>query len=124
MCEGLTLSADRSNCLKLFRKYVSRKAAGMVRAVLEGVELDTLTIDACVSAHPRNEEEVVQEGLTKWCRGQGIQPPTWSVLIEALEYAGIARRHIQGLKEELALLGTYIVNLLLCCAVFVCLCVV
>ena len=38
------ISADRSDHLKLFRKYVSRKAATKGRAVLEGVGLLTETI--------------------------------------------------------------------------------
>ena len=85
---------------------MSRNSAGKARAVLEGVGLDTPTIDACFSAHPQNDEEAVQEGLTKWVGGQGHQPPTWSVLIEAMEYAGIAQQYIQGLKEELGLSTT------------------
>ena len=80
---------------------MSRKAAGKTRAVLEGVELDTATIDACVKAHPQNDEEAVQEGLTKWKGGQGIQPPTWNVLIEAMEYAQIPQQDIAALKKAL-----------------------
>ena len=82
---------------------MSRKAAGKARAVLEGVELDAATINACVSAHPQNDEEAVQEGLTKWVGGQGCQPPTWSVLIEAMEFAMIEQQAVQGLKEKLGL---------------------
>ena len=103
MCEGLVLSTGRSDHLKLFRKHVSRKAAGKARAVLEGVELDAATINACGSAHPQNDEEAVQAGLTKWAGGKGTQPPTWSVLIDAMEYAEIAEQDIQGLKEKLGL---------------------
>ena len=85
----------------LFRKHVSRKAAGKARAVLEGVGLDTATIDACFSAHPQNDEEAVQAGLTKWVGGKGYQPPTWSVLIEAMEYAEIAQQNVAALKKAL-----------------------
>ena len=59
-------SADRPDHLKLFRKYVSRKAATKGRAVLEGVGLLTETIDACFSSHPLDEEGAVQAGLTRW----------------------------------------------------------
>ena len=106
VCEGLVLYTDRTGHLMLFRKHVSRKAAGKARAVLEGVELDTATINACISAHPQNDEEAVQEGLTKWAGGKGTQPPTWSVLIEAMEYAEIAEQDIQGLKKNLGLSTT------------------
>ena len=94
-------SADRPDRIILFRKYVSRKAATKGRAVLEGVGLVTETIDACFSSHPRNEEEAVQAGLTRWCSGQGRQPPTWEVLISAMEYANIAQQHIEDLKKRL-----------------------
>ena len=88
----------------LFRRYVSRKAAGKARAVLEGVGLETSTIDACFSAHPLNDEEIVQAGLLKWRDGQGNQqPPTWEVLILAMEYAGMAQQHVKELKGKLAL---------------------
>ena len=102
--KGLALSADCPDHIKLFRRYVSRKAAGKARAVLEGVGLETSTIDACSSAHPLNDEEIVQAGLVKWRDGQGNkQPPTWEVLISAMEYAGVAQQHMKELKEKLAL---------------------
>ena len=94
-------SADHPDHLILFRKYVSRKAATKGRAVLEGVGLPTETIDACFSSHPLDEEGAVQAGLTRWSGGQGRQPPTWEVLISAMEYAKIAQQHIEGLKKEL-----------------------
>ena len=100
----LALSADRPDHIRLFRIYVSRKAAGKARAVLEGVGLDTPTTDACFSAHPLNDEETVQAGLVKWKEGEGLlqkQPPTWKVLVSAMEYAGIAQQHIEELKEKL-----------------------
>ena len=100
-CEGLVLSADRPGYVMIFRKHVSRKAAGKARAVLEGVGLDTPTINACFAAHPLNEEEVVHVGLTKWVEGQGSQPPTWNVLIDAMKYANIAQQDIAALKKEI-----------------------
>ena len=100
-CEGVVLSADRPGYVMLFRKHVSRKAAGKAKAVLEGVGLDTPTINACITSHPLNEEEIVHAGLTKWVEGQGIQPPTWKVLIDAMEYANIAQQAIAALKKEI-----------------------
>ena len=102
--KGLALSADCPDHIMLFRRYVSRKATGKARAVLEGVGLEASTIDACFSAHPLNDEEIVQVGLVKWRDGQGNkQPPTWEVLISAMEYAGMAQQHMKELKEKLAL---------------------
>ena len=85
----------------LFRKHVSRRAADKGRAVLEGVGLDATTIQTCFEDNPRNIEEVVQNGLTKWSKGQGL-PPTWQVLCESMEYAEIGQQHIQGLKTALS----------------------
>ena len=102
--KGFALSSDCPDHLRLFRRYVSRNAAGNAKAVLEGVGLDTSTIDACFSAHPLNNEEIVQAGLVKWRDGQGNkQPPTWEVLISAMEYAGVAQHHVKELKGKLAL---------------------
>ena len=96
-------STDRPDHLRLFRTYVSRTAAKKGRAVLEGVGLRSHAIDACFSDHPLDEEEAVQAGLTKWSGGQSDEPPTWKVLIEAMEYARIAQQHIEDLKEKLRL---------------------
>ena len=101
----LVFSIERSDQLKLFRTYVSRQSATKARAVLEGVELHTETINACFSSHPQDDEEAVQEGLTKWSSGEGSQPPTWGVLIEAMKYARVAQQHIEDLKEKLGLQG-------------------
>ena len=99
-------SADRPDHLKLFRKYVSRKAATKGRAVLEGVGLVTETIDACFSSHPLDEEEAVQAGLTRWSGGQGRQPPTWQVLLETMTFAQSVQEHVRGLKKTLGVQGT------------------
>ena len=101
----LTLSADHPDHLRLFREYASRNAAGKVRAVLEGVGLDSAAITACITSHPKDDEGAVQDGLTRWKEGQGQQPPSWAVLIEAMEYAKITKQQIQSLKERLDLLG-------------------
>ena len=101
LVECLALSADRPDHLILFRKHVSRQAAKKGRAVLEGVGLHTETIDACFIRHPLDEEEAVQEGLTKWSSGQSYKPPTWEVLFHAMDYAQIAQRHMDDLRKEL-----------------------
>ena len=94
-------SADHPDHLILFRQYVSRKAATKGRVVLEGVGLLTEAIDACFTSHPLDEEGAVQAGLTRWSSGQGRQPPTWEVLISAMEYAKIAQQHIEVPRKEL-----------------------
>ena len=93
---------ERRDYRMLFRTYVSRKAAGKASAVLEGVGLDAPTIEACFSAHPRSEENAVQEGLTRWCGGQGTKPPTWEVLLAAMDYAQIEQHCIECLRKVLA----------------------
>ena len=100
--KSLSFSADHPRHLMLFRRHISRRAAGKGKAVLEGVGLDTPTIAACFTAHPWNEEGAVQEGLTRWCGGEGFQPPTWGVLVEAIEYASIAQQDIEALKRALS----------------------
>ena len=91
--------AGHKQCAMLFRKYVSRTAAGSGRAVLEGVGLPFETIQMCYNS-PQNEEEAIQCGLMKWRDGGGDRP-TWSVLIEAMHYAKIGVQHIEAMKEEL-----------------------
>ena len=118
-------SADRPDHLILFRTYVSRQAAKIGRAVLEGVGLDSGTIKACFSNF--SEEEAVQDGLIRWKDGQGTQPPTWCVLLDAMEYAYIAQEHVQGLKRKLGLLGMlysmeHCVYMRACMRVCVCMC--
>ena len=87
-------------CAMLFRRYVSRTAAGSGRAVLEGVGLTTTTIQMCYNNSPQNEEEAIQSGLMKWRDGSG-DSTTWAVLIEAMEYAQIGTQHIEAMKKEL-----------------------
>ena len=95
----LAFSADCPDHLILFRKYVSRQAAKKGRAVLEGVGLDSGTIKACFGN--ATEEDAVQDGIIRWKDGQGTQPPTWYVLLDAMEYAHIAQEHIEALKKKL-----------------------
>ena len=123
----LAFSTDRPDHLRLFRTYVSRTAAKKGRAVLEGVGLRTHAIDACFGSHPLYEEGAVQEGLSKWSDGQSDEPPTWQVLLEAMEYAKIAQEHVKGLKRQLGLLGMLFTLLKQCvtgaCVCDVCVCV-
>ena len=88
-----------------------------MKAVLEGVELDPETLRACISGNPLNDEEAVQDGLIKWAEGQGKQPPTWAVLVEAMEYAKIDKDSIEDLKEKL-LRGMCVYSCLWVCAVY------
>lgn len=97
------LPVDRTDHIMLFRKYVSRIAAGKERAILEGVGLDYAAIDVCFASSLFNEEEALQAGLIRWRDGQGLQPPTWGVLITAMEYAGIAQEDVDE-----ALYGEYV----------------
>ena len=115
--KGLPLSADHPDFLILFRKYVSRRAGGKGRAVLDGVGLSAETIEVCFRSHPFDGEEAVQEGLVRWINST---QPTWEVLIKAMEYAGIAPQHIQSLKATLSLHGAY--AFVLVCCVCVCAC--
>ena len=82
---------------------MSRAAGGKGRAVLEEVELDAAVIQACFEDHPHSVEEAVQSGLTKWSGGQGCQPPTWEVLLGAMEYAQISLQYTNDLKTALGL---------------------
>ena len=97
---SLFSGVGHKQCAMLFRKYVSRTAAGSGRAVLEGVGLPYETIEMCYKNSPQNEEEAIQCGLMKWRDGSGDRP-TWSVLIEAMDYAKIGVQHIEAIKEEL-----------------------
>lgn len=99
--KGLSVSADDPRHLMHFRMYVSRNAAGKGKPVLEGVGLDAPTIAMCFNDNPLKEEAAVQAGLTKWVEGKGIQPPTWEVLLTAMEYAEIGKQPIDGLKAGL-----------------------
>ena len=101
--KSLRVIADHQEHLVLFRVHVSRTAAAKGRAILEGVGLDTATIDTCFEDHPQHVVEVVQAGLKTWCGGQGNQPPTWDVLLRAMEYAEVPQQHIQDLKTDLGL---------------------
>ena len=90
---------DHRQCAMLFRRYVSRTAAGNGRAVLEGVGLTHETIEMCYKNSTQNEEEAIQSGLMKWRNGSGSR--TWAVLIEAMDYAQIGTQHIEAVKKEL-----------------------
>ena len=116
LAKCFALSTDHPDHLMLFRTFVSRKSAGKGRAVLEGVGLDSETIEACFNSW--NEEEAVQAGLIKWRDGLGNKLPTWRVLFAAMEYAQIAQQHVHDLKKESSYPGTCV-----CVRVCVCVCV-
>ena len=101
--KSFSFSADRSRYLMLFREHVSRRAADKGRAVLEGVGFDASTIETCFLNNPLNVEGAVHTGLIKWSEGQGLQPPTWKVLLQAMSYSKIPQQHIRDLKTELGL---------------------
>ena len=84
----------------LFRTYVSAVAAAKGHAILEGVGLPAGVRDTCFANHPGNVEEAVQSGLIKWRDGGGSSP-TWTKLLNAMEYAKIGVQHISDLKDEL-----------------------
>ena len=46
-------------------------------------------------------EGAVQAGLAKWIDGRGHQPPTWDMILEAMEEADFEEQHIEGLKADL-----------------------
>ena len=90
--------------LVLFRKNVSKKAAGKGRALLEVLLCDAAEVEKCFVGNPLNEEEAVQTGLVKWMGGNvGRQPPTWEVLLEAMDGAEIDKQHVQSLSKDLGL---------------------
>lgn len=99
MKQCLTMVGHKQ-CAMLFRRYVSRTAAGSGRAVLEGVGLTHETIEMCYKNSPHNEEEAIQSGLMQWMNGSG-DSTTWAVLIEAMDYAKIGTQHIEAVKKEL-----------------------
>ena len=84
----------------ILRTYVSRRAAGKGRALLEKLGLAPEKIALCYNKHHQDEEEVVQEGLYAW-KDDVTSDPTWKVLVEAMVYAGIGAQHVEELKEEL-----------------------
>ena len=92
--------AERLGYLMLFRQHVSRKAAGKGKIVLEGLKLDSATIDTLIQNNPDDMESTVQAGLIKWSGGQG-RPPTWQVLCEAMTEARMDVADINNLKQAL-----------------------
>ena len=42
-------------------------------------------------------------GLRKWTEGKGLQPHTWKVLLEAMEYAAIGQQFTDDLMKQLQL---------------------
>ena len=100
--ESPTFSADHPDYRELFRRRVSRNAAGKGIAVLEGVGLSNGAIETHFWNNPRDVEAAVQSGLIEWSKGHCKQP-TWEVLVGAMTHAQIAEEHIEGLKTDLGL---------------------
>ena len=56
----------------------------------------------CYENHPSNIEEAVQAGLQEWVSSAPTtDPPTWKVLLNAMDYARIDCQHTASLKAEL-----------------------
>ena len=101
-----SLSLEHPDYLSLMRKNVSRAAGTQGKAVLGELGLEEATIAACFQDNPMNTEEAVQSGLVKWSGGQGKKrnkPPTWSVLLKAMEEAGLHEKYTKSLKSCLGL---------------------
>ena len=79
---------------------MSEQATGKGRALLAELELQQGEISAVYGAISENESEAVQKGLEIWREGRA-STPTWTVLLKAMNDAGIAKDHVDGLKEEL-----------------------
>ena len=98
MCVCVSSPADHPRYLILFRTYVSRRAAGGGRAVLEGLGIDTREINTLIGDNPNDMESAVQAGLIKWSGGN---TPTWKILCEAMDFAEVPVQDIKGLKDAL-----------------------
>ena len=85
----------------LFRRFISRNAARIGRAILEKLGLSREAIEACYGRHPLNEEEAVQTGLQKWL-DLGGDHCTWKALVYAMQFAGIGVHHRKMLRQELS----------------------
>ena len=79
---------------------MSRNSAGKGRALLEKLGLTPEKIKSCYNNHILVEEEAVQAGLYFW-KDDASCDPTWKVLVDAMEYAGIGVQYVEELKEEL-----------------------
>ena len=55
----------------------------------------------CYRTYHYSIEEAVQAGLQEWSEGHCSRPPTWKVLLDAMDHGGIACQHIASLKAEL-----------------------
>ena len=90
---------ENKDYMKLFRKYVSRQAAGKGKTLLAALRLPPESIAAFYAQLDKSEIEAVQAGLIAW-QGRASEP-TWAVLLKAMKVAGIAVEHRDDLKEEL-----------------------
>ena len=89
----------RRNSAALLRIYVSQKAAGKDRALMDFLGLDQSRIQKHYANHPRNIVEAVQAALMEWA---GSSPSkTWKMLVDAMKQAEFAVQEVRGLTEEL-----------------------
>ena len=89
----------RRNSAALVRIYVSQKAAGKDRALMDFLGLDQSRIQKHYANHPRNIVEAVQAALMEWA---GSSPSkTWKMLVDAMKQAEFAVQEVRGLTEEL-----------------------
>ena len=96
-------SLEHPEYLSLMRKNVSKAAGTQGKAVLEELGLEEVTITSCFQNNPLNSEEAVQGGLVKWSGGHAKKSPTWSVLLKAMEDAGIDKKYTKNIKRSLGL---------------------
>lgn len=88
-----------------FQNLCEQQCSRQSKWVLEGIGLDTPTMDACFSAHPLSDEEIVHTSragqMERWPDLLPKQPPTWEVLITAMKNAKIDPMHSEELEESL-----------------------
>ena len=99
-CLPFVCVTDCERYAVLFREFVSRKAFGRGKAILEFVGLTREVIDMCYMSNPLDDEEAIQDGLKKWRESRGDRC-TWQVLLDAMKFAGVKQQHCSELVEEL-----------------------
>lgn len=92
--------AETKGYLVLFRTHVSNNATGRGRALLEALELPPEEIAAVYDNFEKRESDSVQAGLLEWSGGRA-RSPSWEVLLAAMNKAGFAREHCEGLEGKL-----------------------
>ena len=89
----------RKKSAAFVRAYVSQKAAGKDRALMDFLGVEQSRILTHYANHQNNIVEAVQAALMEWA---GSSPPkTWKMLVEAMGLAGFAVQDVRVLTEEL-----------------------